>query len=167
MRNTFQKKKRPKDAAGSPMDAALKFLGYSARSAREVERYLDDRQYGEVEVYETVERLKDLGLVNDRAYAEDFIRTRLATKPLSRRRLYEQLMAHELDRAVIEEALAGVDDAAERDNARAVADKYARQLAELPAEERAARVLKRLLSRGYAYDDAEAAVRASLMEEAP
>lgn len=147
------------------MDAALKFLGYSARSVREVERHLDDKQYGEVEVYETVERLKELGLLNDRAFAEDFIRTRLAAKPVSRRKLYEQLTQHELDRAVIEEALSAVDDTVETDNARAIADKYARQLAALPEEERRERVLQRLIARGYSYDDAVAAVRASLADE--
>lgn len=165
MRHSFQKRKRPENSVGSPMDAALKFLGYSARSVREVERHLDDRQYGEVEVYETVERLKELGLVDDRAYCEDFIRTRLATKPVSRRKLYEQLMAHEIDRATVEEALDSIADTLEAENARAVADKFARQFAALPAEEREKRVLQRLLARGYAYDDACAAVGASLAEE--
>ena len=109
------------------MDAALRFLGYRARTAREVERHLDEKQYGEVEVYETVERLKDLGLVDDKLYAENFIRTRLAAKPVSRRRLYEQLLSHEIDRQTIEEALAVVDDACEANSAQAVAEKYARQ----------------------------------------
>lgn len=142
------------------MDAALKFLGYSARSVREVERHLDEKQYGEVEVYETVERLKELGLLDDLAFAEAFIRTRLATKPVSRRKLYEQLLSHELPRELIEEALQAVDDPAEQENALAVAEKYARQMEALPADERARRVLQRLLTRGYAYDDAAAAVEA-------
>ncbi len=149
------------------MDAALKFLGYSARSAREVERHLDEKQYGEVEVYETVERLKELGLVNDRAFAEDFIRTRLATKPVSRRKLKEQLMAHELDGETVEEVLAAVDDATERENARAVAEKYARQFSALPEQERVSRVMQRLVSRGYGYDEAERALRDCLSGERP
>lgn len=148
------------------MDAALRFLGYAARSAREVERHLGERQYGEAEICETVERLKELGLIDDRAFCEDFIRTRLATKPVSRRKLYAQLMAHEIDRETAEEALSGIADTVEKDNACAVADKYARQFAALPAEERKRRVLQRLLARGYTYDDAETAVRASLEEEA-
>lgn len=160
MKHRFSNSTRPQAATGSPMDAALKFLGYSARSVREVERHLDEKQYGEVEVYETVERLKELGLLDDLAFAEAFIRTRLATKPVSRRKLYEQLLSHELPRELIEEALQAVDDPAEQENALAVAEKYARQMEALPADERARRVLQRLLTRGYAYDDAAAAVEA-------
>ena len=162
MKHRFSNSTRPQAATGSPMDAALKFLGYSARSVREVERHLDEKQYGEVEVYDTVERLKELGLLDDRAFAEAFIRSRLATKPVSRRKLYEQLLSHELPRELIEEALGAVDDLAEQDNALAVAEKYARQMEALPEDERAQRVLQRLLTRGYAYDDAAAAVESSL-----
>lgn len=162
MKHRFSNSTRPQAATGSPMDAALKFLGYSARSVREVERHLDEKQYGEVEVYDTVERLKELGLLDDRAFAEAFIRSRLATKPVSRRKLYEQLLSHELPRELIEEALGAVDDLTEQDNALAVAEKYARQMEALPEDERAQRVLQRLLTRGYAYDDAAAAVESSL-----
>lgn len=144
------------------MDEALKFLGYSARSVREVERHLDEKQYGEVEVYDTVERLKELGLLDDGAFAESFIRTRLATKPVSRRKLCEQLLSHELPRELIDEALAAVDDQTERNNALLIAEKYARQLRALPADERARRIQQRLLSRGYAYEDAAAAVETCL-----
>ncbi|MDO4573258.1 MAG: RecX family transcriptional regulator [Clostridia bacterium] len=165
MRHSFDTRERPKARAGSPMDAALKFLSYRARTAREVERHLDERQFGEVEIYETVERLKELGLIDDRAFAEEFIRTRLAAKPLSRRRLYEQLLSHELERETIEAALACVDEAREADNARAVADKYMRQLAALPEEERRRRVRQRLLSRGYSFEDADAALEAALAAE--
>lgn len=161
MRHRFPKKGQPQ-GSGSPMDAALKFLGYSARSVREVERHLDERNYGEVEVYDTVERLKEHGLLNDRAFAEAFISTRLTAKPISRRRLQEQLLAHELPREVVEEAIAAVSDEAEAANALAVAEKYARQFEALPGNERARRVMQRLLARGYGYDDAETALEKSL-----
>ncbi len=41
----------------------------------------------------------------------------------------------------------------------AIYEKYARQYARLAAEERDEMVLRRLLSRGYSYDDARAALR--------
>ena len=139
------------------MDSALRFLA-RARTIRGVERHLDACEYGEVEVYETVERLKDLGLLNDTAFAEDFVRTRLATKPVSRAHLREQLLSHETDQDAIEQALLAVDDETQQKSAVSIAEKYARQYAHLPEDERDEIVIRRLLSRGYSYDDARAAL---------
>lgn len=140
------------------MDAALRYLGARARTVREVERHLDSCEYGEVEVYETVERLKELGLLDDLAYANEFVRTRLATKPISRAHLREQLLAHEVEAQAIEQAMQQLDDDAQRQSAISVAEKYARQYARLSPEERDEMVLRRLLSRGYSYEDARAAL---------
>lgn len=140
------------------MDEALRYLGYCARSVREVERHLDDCQFGEVEVMETVQRLEELNLLNDLQYAKDFVETRLAAKPVSRAHLREQLLAHELPRDVLDEALSAVTDEMEQSHACAVAEKYLRQLSALEARERTQRTLKRLLTRGFDYDTARNAL---------
>ena len=146
------------------MDAALRFLSARARTVREVERHLDDCQFGEVEVYDVVERLKELNLLNDVAYAEEFVKTRLATKPVSRARVREQLRAVEIDEHALELALQLVNDEQETQSATLVAQKYARQYAKLEPEERAEMVLRRLTSRGYSYDEARAALKAATEE---
>lgn len=154
------------DAQGrGPMDEALRFLGARARSVREVERRLDECQFGEVEIHDVVERLKELGLLDDAAYAREFVRTRLNTKPVSRAHLKEQLLAHEVDREAIDEALAELADGAEAESALRVAEKYARQYARLPIDERREIVLRRLDARGYAFDVSRAAADAALSEE--
>lgn len=155
----MSKPKKAADTGRTPMDAALRYLGTRARTSREMERHLDACEYGEVEVYETVERLKELGLINDHAFAQDFVRTRLATKPVSRAHLREQLMMHETEQDAIDQALLQVDEETQQRTAAAIAEKYARQYARLSAQEREEMVLRRLLSRGYSYDDARAAIR--------
>ena len=140
--------KRP---SGTPMDAALRYLGYRARTVRELERYLDEQQFGEYEISQVIERLKELGLADDTKFAADFIESRLRTKPVSRRHLQEQLYAHELPQEVIEEALSAVTDEMEQANATAVAEKYWRQFMALPDAKRAERVLQRLQGRGFSY----------------
>ncbi len=142
----------------SPMDAALGFLAAKPRTVREVEDKLDTLDFGEGDIIQTVARLHELGLVDDEKYAEDFVATRLATKPVSRRKLKEQLYAHRLPKDVIDAAISTVDDAAEAANAKAVAEKYVRQFAALDEQERKQRVMRRLVGRGFDFAAAKAAV---------
>lgn len=158
------KPKKATETGRTPMDAALRYLGARARTVREVERHLDSCEYGEVEVYETAERLKQLGLLDDVAFANEFVRTRLATKPISRAHMREQLLLHETDAEAIDQALSGIDEETQQRTATATAEKYARQYARLAPQERDEMVIRRLLSRGYSYDEARAALRDAVQE---
>ena len=140
------------------MDAALKFLAGNARTVREVERRLDELNFGEAEIMAVIERLEELRYVGDARYCGDFVESRLRAKPVSRRHLLDQLTAHEADPAAIEAALSLVTDEVEDGNALEVAKKYARQLAGQPEEIFRQRLEKRLLSRGFAYDTARRAI---------
>lgn len=148
----------------TPMDVALHYLTAKARTVREMEDYLDQKQYGEFETMQVVERLKELHYLDDEAYAREFVRSRLATKAISRRKLKEQLIAHKLSKELITEALCAVTEEMERENAVRIAQKFARQFAALSDEEKKQRILRRLFSYGYEYDAARAAM-ASLQDE--
>ncbi|MEL7609974.1 MAG: regulatory protein RecX [Bacillota bacterium] len=146
-----------KKTGNTPMDAALDFLAPKQRTVLETELYLDEQNYGEFEVYQVIERLKELGLLDDARYAGEFIRSRLATKPVSRRKLRDQLLEHRIDRDAIESALLAVTDEIEQNNANQIAEKFNRQLSSLEDEERRERVLRRLSSRGFEYETAQRA----------
>lgn len=147
------------------MDYALSYLSSRQRTVYEMTGYLDEKDFGEADVDATIERLIELGLLDDRKFADDFIRTRLASKPISRQHLREQLYGHKIDRAVIDDALLAVDDAAEQRNADAVMRKYYRQLGNLPDNLRKERCGARLIARGFSYDCAATAWQHVLAEE--
>lgn len=149
----------------SPMDAALSFLTSRMRTVREVEEKLDDLQYGEGDILATVERLKELNLLNDAEYAREFVRSRLATKPVSRQKLYLDLRAHKLPEEVIVAALNELPKETEGDNAREVAKKFWRQMSGLEEPVRRERVLRRLMSRGFSTEASLAAIREAAEEE--
>ena len=132
----------------TPMDAGLKFLTAKARTVREMEDHLDSLNYGEYEVYQVVERLKELGYLDDAKYAADFVSTRLAAKPVSRRKLREQLYTHKLPKDLIDAAMEQVTDETEWAGARTVAEKFARQFSALEPEERKLRTMRRLVGAG-------------------
>ena len=115
--------------ASSPMDAALDYLSDRARTVREVEEKLDSLNYGEYEVNQVISRLIELKYLDDEKYAADFIATRLATKPISRKKLWTQLYAHKLSKDVINAALEAVTPETEQENALTVAKKFNAQFA--------------------------------------
>lgn len=141
-----------KSDSKKPMDAALDYLSVKARTVREVEQKLDELQYGEYEIYQVVERLKELNYLNDPKYATDFVDSRLRTKPVSRKKLKEQLYTRLLPKSVIEEALSRVDDATELKNAFCVAQKLKLQFSRLENDEAKRRMVNRLAARGFTYD---------------
>lgn len=148
----------------TPMDTALRFLAVRARTVREVERHLDDHQFGEIEVQQVIDRLLELNYLDDAAYAEEFIRTRLASKPLSRNKLKEQLLQHEIPLVVINKSLAVINDDQEREHALLIAKKYARQLSRYEPEELRERLMQRLAGRGFGYDESRRAIEEATQE---
>ena len=106
--------------ASTPMDAALDYLSDRARTVREVEEKLDSLNYGEYEVNQVISRLIELKYLDDEKYAADFIATRLATKPISRKKLWTQLYAHKLSKDVINAALEAITPETEQGNAAAL-----------------------------------------------
>ena len=140
--------------ASSPMDAALDYLSDRARTVREVEEKLDSLNYGEYEVNQVISRLIELKYLDDEKYAADFITTRLATKPISKKKLWTQLYAHKLSKDVINAALEAVTPETEQENALTVAKKFNAQFAALEEQ----RVTRRLMGRGFGYDAAKCAL---------
>ena len=99
-----------------------------------------------------IERLKELNYLNDEKYAQDFVATRLATKPISKRKLWTQLYAHKLPKETIAYALEAITPDVEKANALEIAKKFDRQFSAIERAERKQRVTRRLLGRGFSYD---------------
>ncbi len=154
-----------KPADMSPMDAALTFLTARMRTVREVEEKLDDLQYGEGDILTTVDRLKELKLLDDAEFAREFVRTRLASKPMSRQKLYMDLKAHKVPEELIRMALDELPNDTEADNALTVARKFWRQMSGLEQSVRRERVLRRLMSRGFSTEASLAAIGQAAEEE--
>ena len=149
----------------SPMDYAMKYLTTRYRTESEMIAYLDSKDFGEADVDATIERLKSLGLIDDERFAKRFVETRLATKPISQRHLFEQLRAHGLSEEHIEAALAQTDEDTESENALSIARKFARQFRDLEPQKRRERVFSRLQARGFSYDVSRRAVEQALLED--
>lgn len=103
-----------KDQAWQARDAAMVLLSYRPRSAAELRRRLARKGFAAEVVDATVERLGDLGVVNDASFAETFVRDRVRLRPHGRRRLRQELRAKGVDE---ETAAAAIDEVMEREDA--------------------------------------------------
>jgi regulatory protein len=100
----------------SLMRAAYRFISYRSRSEKELRDFLEKKLKtwnvaGQASVEKTIERLRDLGYVDDKKFALWWIEQRSAFRPKGARVLKFELQKKGVSREVIETCLlAGVDD---------------------------------------------------------
>lgn len=98
------------------LQLAVRYLARWDRTVAQVEHFLKDKGATPAQIKKTVNRLSELRYLNDRAYSQRWIESRLARKPMGREWLKAELLARGIaeslaDRA-IREALRGVDEEA-------------------------------------------------------
>lgn len=130
------------------MNRALNFLGYRARSEKEVRDRLGRYGYGEETVEAVVGRLEELGYLDDEAFARDVARQK--ARRYGPRRVSAELrrggVDSELARGVVEEEFA---DRSELEAAREAAS---RRYNRGGSDAEARRVYGFLMRRGYSAD---------------
>ena len=97
------------------LEACLRFLEARARSAAEVRRRLLLHGYRADLVDGAIERLTELGMIDDSAFAKQWVESRDRARPRGERALRQELARKGIDRAIADETLA--DRNVERPNA--------------------------------------------------
>ncbi len=147
-------------------EAALSLLSYRPRSANELRRRLARKGFDAEVVDACVETLGNVGVVDDVAFAETFVRDRVRLRPQGASRLRQELRAKGVDAETASAAIGEVmeaEDASEVDLARAAAARWKPR----PGEERdrARRRLHGFLARRGFGGDAVRTVMAEKLDE--
>ncbi|MGM7670171.1 regulatory protein RecX [Microbacterium sp. A93] len=95
----------------------LRQLTGSPKSRRQLEEKLAEKEIPEDVATAVLDRMEDVRLVDDTAYAENFVRTRQRTKGLARGALRRELAQKGVNREAAEEALATISEDTEREAA--------------------------------------------------
>ncbi len=140
---------RRQDGLEKAYNRALLYLGYRPRSEAEIRQYLRGKQTPDDMIDTILTRLRRVGLVNDEAFAQAWVRHRGATSPRGARALRQELRQKGIDRPQID---AAVEDLDEEEGALEAARPRAARLAALPPEEFRRKLSEFLLRRGFAYD---------------
>ena len=144
----------------------LRQLTLSARTRAELETSLAKRAVPPDVSARVLDRMTEVGLVDDAAFAHEWVRQRQQGRGLARRALADELRRKGVADDVALDALAQVDDDAERASAVALARRKARSSRGQPVEQRVRRLAAMLARKGYSSAVAFAAVHEALGEEA-
>ena len=117
------------------LEAALRFLEARQRSSAEVRRRLLLHGYRADLVETSIERLTELGMIDDAAFARAWVESRDRARPRGERALRQELARKGIDRAIRDETLAERDvdrPDADEDAARRLLERHASALALVP-----------------------------------
>lgn len=146
------------------MDAALRLLEYRGRSLQEMGRRLKRKGFSDAVVTQTVNRLQELGLLNDVRFAEAVARERLEHGYKGKRQIYADLRRKGIAKPIIEAVLAEAGD--EQQAAITLVNKVASRYAQLEPKTRYRRLHDLLLRRGFSPETASQVLAAYEAEAA-
>jgi len=147
----------PKRSEARPIDTALRFLAQRPRTEYEVRERLGRAGVDQAAIDAAVGQLRQHRLLDDAAFAQQWVEQRQVARPRGARLLRSELRQHGVEAATAEAAAAVVDDSAEADAYRA-ATRRAHQLAELDERAFKQRLGQFLARRGFDWDTIAAVV---------
>lgn len=127
----------------------LKLLTQRARSRMELADALRNRNVPDDAAARVLDRLAEVGLVDDHSFATDFVQAKRAERGLSARELTRQLRAKGVGEDAIDDALADLDERADRVTARRLAERKLRSMSGLDSRVQIRRLAGLLARKGY------------------
>ncbi len=144
------------EARHTAMTSALRLLSYRPRSEREMRDALRSRRIPEAISGETLDRLRQLRLLDDQAFSQAWTESRQRNSPRSRRMLLAELAQKGVEREVARESVAAIDEEAA---AMRAGRKRSRALRNLAFGDFRRRLGDFLARRGFGYDVCGAAIK--------
>lgn len=159
---------RRQDREPDPHDVArqivLRQLAMTARSRAQLEQKLAQRGCAVEVAAAVLDRMTEVGLVDDEAFAGMLVRSQQAGRGLARRALARELRTKGIGDDLANEALAAISDADERDRARVLVDKKLRAMHGLGIEVQTRRLAAMLARKGYSSSVSYAVIREAIAD---
>ena len=143
----------------------LRQLTMAPRSRAQLAQKLADRGTPTDVAERVLDRMEHVGLVDDVAFAESWVRSRRETRGLSRRALAHELRGKGIDDDTVGATLDQLDDDAERQTATDLVRRRLPSLRGLPREKQVNRLVGMLARKGYGSGLAFRVVRHELGDE--
>jgi len=142
----------------------LRQLAMAPRSRAELAQKLAQRDCPADVAAVVLDRMTEVGLIDDEAYAQMLVRSQQAGRGLARRALARELRKKGIEEHLAEEALATISDEDERDRARALVDKKLRAMHGLGIDVQTRRLAGMLARKGYSPGVTYAVIREAIAD---
>lgn len=133
---------------------ALAYVVRRMRSRHEITDYFRRKKYEPELSQQLLEKLEKLGLVDDHKFAEAWVRNRRLLKPVSKRRLTQELRQKRVGSDTID-AVLQADEADERQVLRELVERKRRQTRYQDDQ----KLIQYLARQGFSYDDIKVVLR--------
>lgn len=167
-RSPFEAPPDTPDAEPDPHEVArqivLRQLAMAPRSRSQLMGKLAERGCPPEVAEAVLDRMEQVGLVDDEEYAAMLVRSQVATRGLARRGLAHELRKKGIDAELAEQALEQVAPDDERDTARALVDKKLRTMSGLEKDVKTRRLAGMLARKGYPAGLAYGVIREALAD---
>ena len=140
----------------------LRQLGIAPRSRAQLERKLAQRGCDPGVAGQVLDRMAEVGLVDDAAFAALLVQSRQRTKGVSGIALRAELREKGIADEIAEEAIGGLDEETERARAEELVDKRIRTMGGLAPDVQARRLAGMLARKGYSSGTVYAVVREAI-----
>lgn len=137
------------------LSAAFAHIARSEKSEKQLRDFLNKKGFLPEAAERAVERLRELGYIDDAALAENFV---AGSKTLGKRALQYKLREKGVAYETIQSALEQVDDQTQLEAAKALAQKQAKRYAALDVRARRQKLGAFLARRGFDWDTITAAL---------
>ncbi len=140
----------------------LRQLSMAPRSRAQLAKKLRERGCADEVSEQVLDRMTEVGLIDDEAYAEMLVRSKQSTKGLARRALAHELQKKGIDREVADDALTQVGQDDEREKAEELVARKLRSMHGLDADVQARRLAGMLARKGYSGEVAWPVIREAI-----
>jgi regulatory protein len=150
-KSTRDRKSAPeRDPAARARDICLHLLTARPRTRSELRQALLRKEIEPDVADEVLSRLDDVGLIDDKAFAEMWVHSRHTYQGMGRRALTVELRRRGVDNDVAAEAVAAVDPDAEEERARQLVRKRLPSMSAIDQQAKIRRLVGMLARKGYA-----------------
>lgn len=143
----------------------LQMLRRAAQTESQMREKLGRQQFEEPIIQATIEKLIQLGLINDEKYAHDYVAYRTRTSPLGKYNLSMHLIKKGIHKDVAREAALDLTREEEEQIVHQMMQKKLRTLSRYPKEEQKNKLMRFLASRGFSIDVILNAIKAINQKE--
>jgi regulatory protein len=154
----------PPDPVATAKEQCLRLLAVRPRTRVELSQALSRKGIEDETIDLVLARFDEVGLIDDKAFAEQWVRSRHNYSGLARRALIAELRRKGVDSSVAAEAAAEVDESAEEQRARELVRKRLRGLQARDEQTKVRRLVGSLARKGYPEGLAYRVVREELRD---